>query len=157
MAINKGKKFEEKFKEDFLRTVPNCSLDRLYDSVSGFKSISNISDFIGYSKPNIMYLECKTHKGNTFPLTNLSQYDKLVAKVGIPGVRVGVVIWFEDHDRVIYVPINTITQLKNDDKKSVNIRKIEDEGYKIINIPSTKRRVYLDSDYSVLLNLEDFD
>lgn len=157
MAINKGKKFEEKFKEDFLRTVPNCSLDRLYDSVSGFKSISNISDFIGYSKPNIMYLECKTHKGNTFPLTNLSQYDKLKEKVGIPGVRVGVVIWFEDHDRVIYVPINTITQLKNDDKKSVNIRKIEDEGYRIINIPSTKRRVYLDSDYSVLLNLEDFD
>ena len=92
MAINKGKAFEKKFAEDFIKTVPNCSLDRLYDSVSGFKSISNISDFIGYSKPNIFYLECKTHKGNTFPLTNLSQYDKLVNKVGIPGVRAGVII-----------------------------------------------------------------
>ena len=56
-----------------------------------------------------------------------------------------------------YVPIKTITQLLKDNKKSVNIKTIENEGYRIINIPSNKKRVYLDSDYSVLLNLEEFD
>lgn len=155
MANNRGKQFEAKLKADFLATVPSSSIDRLYDSVSGYKAISNISDFIAFKKPCIYYLEAKSHQGNTFPLTNLSQYDKLVAKVGIPGVRAGVVLWMIDHDRVIYVPISTITQLKSDGKKSININTIEKDGYKIVNIPSVKKRVFLDSDYSVLLNLED--
>ena len=92
MAINRGKQFEAKFKSDFINTVPNSTIDRLYDSTSGFKAVSNISDFIGYSYPSIMYLECKSHAGNTFPFSNLTQYDKLVRKIGIKGVRVGVVL-----------------------------------------------------------------
>lgn len=152
---SKGKQFEKKFKDDFIRTLPNCSIDRLYDSVSGFKSISNISDFICYSYPNIFYCELKSHLGNTFPLVNLTQYDKLTAKVGIKGVRAGVIIWFVEHDRVIYVPISTITKLKEDGKKSVNINTIEKDGYRILNIPSVKKRVFLDSDYSVLLTLNE--
>ena len=157
MALNKGKKFEKNFKDCFLNTVPNASLDRLYDQVSGYKAISNICDFIGYSKPLIMYLECKSHKGNTFPLSNLSQYDKLVRKVGIPGVRTGVVIWFEEHDRIIYVPIKTITQMFKDGKKSVNIRTIDEEGYRFFNIPSVKKQTYMNSNYSILLTTQDGD
>lgn len=157
MAMNKGKAFEAKFKQDFLKTVPNATIDRLYDSMSGYLTISNISDFIGYSYPNIMYLECKSKDGNVFPFQNLTQYDKLVQKVGIPGVRAGVIIWFKDHDKVLYVPIASITKMKADGKKSVNIKMLEDQQYKIIDIPSKKKRVFLDSDYSVLLNLEDGD
>lgn len=157
MANNRGKQFEAKFKADILATVPDCSIDRLYDSQSGYIAISNISDFIFYKKPNIFYLECKSHQGNTFPLANLTQYEKLKSKVGIPGVRAGVVLWMIDHDRVVYVPIATITKLKNDGKKSVNIRTIESDGYKIIDIPSVKKRVFMDSDYSVLMTLEDGD
>lgn len=89
---NYGKKFEQKMKQDFKRTVPECSIDRIYDSLSGFKTISNIADFIAYKFPYLLYLECKSHQGNTFPLVNLTQYDKLVAKVGIKGVRAGVVL-----------------------------------------------------------------
>ena len=59
MANNKGKAFEAKFKKDFLATVPNSTIDRLYDTTNGYKAISNISDFIGYSFPTIFYLECK--------------------------------------------------------------------------------------------------
>ena len=92
MARDKGKQFEEKFKRDFQRTVPNCSIDRIYDVVSGYKAVSNISDFIGYSFPLIFYLECKTHKGASIPFANITQYDKLQYKVGIPGVRAGVVL-----------------------------------------------------------------
>lgn len=157
MANNRGKQFEAKLKQDFLSTVPDCTIDRLYDSVSGFKAISNISDFIAFKKPCIYYLEAKSHQGNTFPLANLTQYDKLTSKVGIPGVRAGVILWMIDHDRVIYVPIATITKLKEDGKKSININTIEKDGYRILNIPSAKKRVFMDSDYSVLQTLEDGD
>ena len=91
MPSNYGKAFERKLKEDFLK-LENSTIDRLYDSMSGYKTISNISDFIGFRAPNIFYIEAKSIRGNTFPLSNLSQYDKLKAKVGIPGVRAGVVI-----------------------------------------------------------------
>ena len=158
MALNRGKQFELKFKECWLKSFPNSFLYRLNDQMSGYKvSSSNICDFIAFNLNKLYLLEIKSHEGNTFPINNLTQYTKLVGKVGIPGVRVGVIIWFIDHDRVIYVPISTITQLINDGKKSVNINKIEAEGYRIINIPSIKKRVFLDSDYSILMTLEDFD
>lgn len=154
MATNYGKAFELKFKKDFLKTVPNSTIDRLYDPTTGFKAITNISDFIGYSKPNIMYLECKSHRGASIPFSKITQYDKLKNKVGIPGVRAGVVLWLIDKELVLYVPVSTITKMKDDGKKSVGLKAIE-EGYNIKIIPSTKRRVFLDSDYSCLVKLED--
>ena len=154
MSRDYGKAFETKFKEDWIKTIPNCSIDRIYDTMNGFKAISNISDFIGYSYPNIFYLECKSHKGASLPLVNISQYEKLVTKVGIKGVRVGVILWLYEKDRVFYIPISTITALKRDGKKSVGIKAVE-EGYNIIEIPSVKKRVFCDSDYSVLLNLKE--
>lgn len=152
---NRGKQFEERFKEDWIRTVPDSSLDRIYDQVSGNKTISNISDFIGYKKPHIFYLECKSTRENTFNFRKLTQYEKLITKVGIPGVRTGVIIWFITHDRVIYVPIKTITQMKADGLKSVNIREIGDTDYKFYEIPSKKLRVFMESDYSILMTTEE--
>ena len=154
-GVNRGKQFELKFKEDWERTFGKYTIDRLYDSVSGYKAISNISDFIGYKFPHLFYLECKSVNNNTFPFQNLTQYDKLLPKVGLKGVRVGVVIWFKDHDKVWYVPISTISKMKQDGKKSVNVLKSQNEGYNIIEIPSVKKRVFMDSDYSVLLTLEE--
>lgn len=154
MPTNYGKKWELKVKED-LSLIKDISIDRIYDSVSGYKAVSNISDFIAYVYPNIFYLEVKSIKGNTFPLTNLTQYEKLKGKVGIPGVRAGVILWYVDHSKVMYVPISTITALKNDDKKSVNIKMLNDSTYNIIEIPSETKRVFPTCDYRVLLNLKD--
>ena len=127
--------------------------------MNGYKSISNISDFIGYVYPNIFYLECKSHEGNTFPFVKLTQYDKLTAKVGIKGVRSGAVIWAIDHDLVIYCPISTITKMKSDGKKSIHFIKdlAENSPYRIIKIPSVKKRVFMESDYSILTTLDDGD
>lgn len=152
MAKNYGKEFEQKFKEDFLK-IENSTLDRLYDTMNGYKSISQVSDFIGFVKPNIFYLECKSHRGASIPMDNITQYDKLKKKVGIPGVRTGVVLWLIDKDTVMYVPMSTLTQLKDDGEKSVGIRHIG--KYNIKLVPSVKKRVFMDSDYSVLLNLSD--
>lgn len=154
MGLNRGKQFEKKFANDFLK-IENSSLDRLYDVTSGYKSISQISDFIGYIYPNIFYLECKTHKGNTFPLANLTQYEKLLPKVGIKGVRVGMILWMIEHDIIVYIPISSIKKMKEDGKKSFNIKMLKENTYRIIVIPSVKKRVFLDADYSVLKNLKE--
>ena len=154
MGLSRGKQFEKKFANDFLK-IENSSLDRLYDVTSGYKSISQISDFIGYIYPNIFYLECKTHKGNTFPLANLTQYEKLLPKVGIKGVRVGMILWMIEHDIIVYIPISSIKKMKEDGKKSFNIKMLKENTYRIIEIPSVKKRVFLDADYSVLKNLKE--
>ena len=148
MAVNRGKQFELKVRQD-LSKIQGISIDRLQDAMSGFKHMSNISDLIFYKFPFICYGEIKSHKGNTFPLSNLTQYEKLLAKKGIKGVRAGVILWFIDHDKVLWVPIDTFEKLRKEDKKSVNV-KMDYEEYNIIEIPSQKRRVFLDSDYSIL-------
>lgn len=153
MSTNYGKAFEQKFKADFLKTVPNSTIDRLYDTMSGYKAISQISDYIGYSFPNLFYLECKSHKGASIPFDNITQYSKLLKKVGIPGVRCGVILWLIEKDKVYYIPVSTIKQMKKDGKKSVGISAVD--NYNIIEIPSVKKRVFMDSDYSVLLSLKD--
>ncbi len=153
MALSLGKKFEQKLKEDFLK-VGGSFIYRLPDQVTGHKFTSaNISDFIAFVKPNIFLIEVKTISGNTFPFSNFSQYEKLLPYKDINGLRVGVVIWFTERDRVIYVPLKTIEKMKQDDKKSINIKTIDTEPYEFISIPSVKKRTFMNSDYSVLCNL----
>lgn len=155
MAVNKGKAWEAKFKTDFMKSFPDGSIDRLYDPVGGYYGINNICDFIAYDFPQIYYLELKSHKGNTFPFTCLPQYDKLTSKVGIKGVRAGVVLWFIDHDQVIYAPISTITKMKEDGKKSINVKELDD--YHLIKLPGQKKRVFVECDYRVLKDLDEGD
>lgn len=154
MAINKGKLFEERFKQDFIESFPNGTIDRIYDVVSGYKAISNISDFIGYNCPNIFYLECKSHKGASIPFVNITQYDKLKRKVGIPGVRAGIILWLREKDVIYYIPISTITKMKQEGKKSVGVQAYKD-GYNIKLIPTRKLKTFLKGDYSVLSSLEE--
>ena len=156
MQQSLGKKFEKKFMEDFSK-LPESDITRLYDSMSGNKGVRNISDFICYKYPYHFYIETKSHKGKSFPLSNLSQYDKLKTKVGTHGVRVGVVLWLIECDKVVYIPINTITQLKSEGKKSYSVKMINNPEYRDFEIPSTKLRTFMDSDYSILMNTEDGD
>jgi hypothetical protein len=152
MAKNYGKEFEAKFKEDFLK-LENSTIDRLYDVTTGYKSITQVADYIGYVYPNIFYCECKSHKGASIPVGNITQYDKLKNKIGIPGVRAGVILWLTEKDKVLYIPMSTVKQLKEQGEKSIGIRHLG--LYNIKEIPSIKKRVFMDSDYSILLNLED--
>ena len=155
MANNYGKDFERKLKTDWEKCFPNSFILRISDQMSGYKiTAKNLCDFICYFNKNLFLVEAKSIRGNTFPFSNLSQYSQLAKKVGIPGVRVGVVIWFIDHARVLYVPISTITQMKKDGKKSVNIKTVLDE-YNVYELPSVKKRIFCDTDYSILLTLKD--
>lgn len=152
--INLGKKFEERFKIDWIESFPMSTVTRLYDVTSGYTNISTISDFICYNYPNQFFIECKTHKGASIPFTNITQYDKMIKEVGKPGVRVGVILWLNEKDKVYYVPTSTITKMKEDGKKSVGIKSIS-EGYRIIEIPCKKLIHYMKCDFNCLMQLQD--
>ena len=154
--INYGKKFEEKFKLDWEECFPDSTITRLYDVTTGYLSLSTISDYICYKYPYQFFIECKTHKGASIPFANITQYEKMSKVVGVTGIRAGVVLWLYEKDKVFYIPISTITQMKNDGKKSVGLKSIN-EGYNIIEIPAKKLIHYMKCDYSCLLSLKEGD
>lgn len=155
MAVT-GKAFEEHFKNGWVKSFPEGDIIRLYDVTSGYLNISNISDFIGYNYPNMYYIECKAHAGASIPFTKISQYDKLIKKAGINGIRAGVILYLYDKEKVFYIPAKTIKTMKEDGKKSVGLKAVE-EGYRIIEIPSKKLRVFMESDYTIMNSLEEGD
>lgn len=149
MKVNRGKQFEKIFKADWEASFPGTFLYRLQDNTSGYYGASrNPCDFIAFPKNRLFLLEVKSHYGNTFPWSDFRQYDKLLPYAVMPNVVSGVIIWFMDHERVIFVPMETCAQMKQDGLKSININKLN--GYQYVEIPSVKKRVFLQSDYTVL-------
>lgn len=146
-----GKAFEDRFRKDWKKCFPDTFILRIPDQLSGLKNSNNICDFICYNNSILWLVECKAHKGASIPFENISQYEKMSQCVGMEGVRAGIVLYLYDKDKVFYVPISTITQMKKDGKKSVGLKAIED-GYRIVEIPSTKLRVFLESDYTYLVS-----
>ena len=135
--VSRGKQFEAKVKEDLL-LLGDVSLERLPDQMSGHRGSKNPCDYLFYMYPNMYYLECKTTHENTFPISGLTQYDNLMERQGRRGVRSGVLIWFIKHDKIVYVPVKTFKQLKDEGKKSVNIKMLGTNEYKIVEIPGVK-------------------
>ena len=132
-----------------MRCFPNSFILRLPDQQSGYYGTSqNICDFILYAKGVLFLLECKSHKGNTFPLSNLTQFGKLQQYKDIPGVKPGVILWFIDHDIVCWVPINTVLYYAEQGKKSINIKDLDSDEYVIEKLDSVKKRTFLETDYS---------
>ena len=150
---NYGKKFEQQFRNDWINSFPNSFLYRLNDQVSMYHGSSNPCDFIGYVDGKLFLLELKSHGGASIPFSVLTQYDKLVSYLGIPGIRLGVVGWLYDKSICFYVPIQVVKVLKERGEKSVGIRHLAKEN--IVVIPSKKKRIFLDSDYSILKELKD--
>lgn len=74
----------------------------------------------------------------------------MIKYIGIPGVANGVILWMIDHNRVLYIPIETFVKLKEDGKKSYNIKMLGDPTYPAYEIPSKKLVKFMESDYSIL-------
>ena len=158
MAINKGKKWEEQFKDDWERCFPNTFCFRLKDQESKKKHASkNPCDFICFPKDKLFLIELKSHKGNTFPFSCLKQYDLLESYKGLDNCICCVIIWFRDHNKVIYVDINEITKMMQDDCKSINIKMLQSKVYDIIDIPFEMKgnRKYPKCDYTNMLEKVD--
>ena len=150
MAYTIGKKFEDKFQRDWVKSFPNSFCLRLPDQMTGYYNTSrNICDFICFTNSKLFLIECKTHKGASIPIDNITQYDRLIQYKKLKDVYPCVILWLYEKDVVYYIPIQTVEKIKKDGKKSIGLKAVE-EGYDIITIPSVKLRTFMDSDYSIL-------
>ena len=157
MSYNKGKQFEIHFREDFKKSFPKSFCFRLPDQMSGYLNSSNPCDFIGFTEKTLFLLELKSIKGNTLPFTNITQFGKLVGEYNkkVDNEIIGVIAWFYDHDKVVFIDIKELLKMYKEGKKSVNIKYLDTKEYNILEIPSIRKRTYMVSDYTVLLNRED--
>lgn len=156
MGISRGKDFENVVKQAFEK-VPNVSIDRLHDQMSGYMGSSNICDFIVYKYPNIIYLECKSVYGNTLPFSNITdtQWRGLLEKSKIPGVIAGVMCWWIDKDVTMFLPIQYLQACKEAGDKSTRYDCIgfESDDKQIFNIELSgkKKRIFYDYDMEQFL------
>lgn len=151
---NYGKEWEDHFEKDWKTSFPKRLILRLKDDTSHYFGASkNPCDYVCHVGTKVFMIECKCCYGNTFNFHKLSQYDLLITYKDVIGVKAGVMLWFIDHDTVMFVPIETIEQMKNDDCKSININKLDKYKDTIVYIPSTKLRVFMRCDYSIMKEL----
>ena len=155
MAINRGKQFEQKFKTDWQKSFPHTWIYRLPDQVSCYKGASrNPCDFLAYHSTYLWMLECKETKEGTLNFSKIGQFDLLQSNLQFDGVKPYLIIWFEKFDKVFAVPFQEVVRMKDDGLKSVSLKNLEKKLYNNIEIPSVKKRVFLDSDYSVIVDFE---
>ena len=149
MGYDYGKDFENRFREDWSK-LSDADIVRLRDVVVGYKHIKNVSDFICTIYPFTYYIDCKSLYGNTFNFKKLTQWDEMEKHLHKKGVNPGAVIWFIDHSKVCYVPIEEFIRLKDLGYKSIHVNMIGNPEFNVYNIPSKKLRVFMDSDYSIM-------
>lgn len=147
---NLGKKFEDHVRQSF-ENVPNVSIDRLRDAPKKLKGVDNPSDFIVYKRPHEIYVECKSHKGNTLPFSCIrqEQLTGMTEKSMNEGVIAGFMIWFIDHDLTVWVSIDMINTLIWFGYKSLNVKDLAKIPHKVV--PGRKKRVYFEYDMKQFL------
>lgn len=154
MSINKGKIFEDRFRENWKKSFPKTFIYRLADQVTGFKNTSqNPCDYLCFPGDKLFMIECKSHDGASIPFAAIPQYERLLEYKNYKNVCPGFVIWFKEKDIIIWVDIAVAEKIFNDGNKSIQLKMLTDEKYDLKKIPAVKKRVYLDADYTFLVNL----
>ena len=124
-----GKDFEADVRNSVKKLYDNkIECCRLYDVTYGKKNVANIADFILYSCPLFIYLECKATQGKRFDFSRLTntQLKGLINKEGkIKGVHCGVIVMFYEYDQCYFLPIEFIEAKLKDGKHSVNLAELE--------------------------------
>ena len=168
MAVNRGKKFEDHFRQCCER-VNGLSIDRVHDQTTRFKGSQNICDFIVYKQPYEYYFECKTVHGNTLSICSRPKTDKhgnkyhfygnitdtqwrgLLEKSKIKGVFAGVICWWVDKDVTLFIPIKTLNIWRTQTAvKSVRYD-IYKKDFDIVRVLGDKKRVFFDYNIETLL------
>ena len=146
MSQSRGKKFEYQVREDFER-VTDVSFDRIPDQTAGYRGANNIADMIVYKKPYEYYVECKSIQGASLPFTNIkpNQWNGLLAKSKIKGVLAGVLCWYVDKDVTLFIPIQVLQEIKEQDKKSVRFDIVDN---RVITLKCKKKRTFFSYDMS---------
>lgn len=153
MAVNRGKQFEQVVKQAF-ETVHDTVVVRLPDQTNGFAGSKNPCDFLVYHLGHFYGIECKTVHGNTFPFSNLTdyQYSELLKLSSVKGCFGGVLCWWVDKDVTTFIPIELISLLKN--IRGAKSIRYDVDGILVthhgirrpIHIASKKKRVFFEYD-----------
>lgn len=138
--VSRGKDFEAIVRESF-EDVPDTMVYRLPDQQSYKLGSKNPCDFFVYRKPIFYALECKATNKPSLPFSNISEYQwkELLKMSQIPGIVAGVLCWYVNNDRTVFIPIQFLEILKQNGAKS--IRHDADDAC-LIDIPGKKKRVF---------------
>ena len=150
MATNRGKAFEENFKNNWLSCFDNTTLLRLYDITNGFANITYPCDFIAFEQGKLFLIECKSHDGSSISLDAVPQYQRLLPYKNKKNVHGGILVWFKDKDKIIWFPIEEAEKIVNKGEKSFGLRHLRD--YKLLDLEGIKKRVFLTCDYQKLID-----
>ena len=126
------------------------------DQQSGYAGggSQNPCDFVCYPGCCELMVECKATKGSSINFSKIPQYDRLLDYKGLYKTHPGVVVWFYEKDVVIWVSIEEMEKMVNDGEKSIGLRMMKEnypKKYRIINIPATKLRVFMEADLNYLV------
>ena len=138
--VSRGKDFEAVVKKAF-ESVPNTSVYRIPDQQNYKVGSKNPCDFLIYHKPKLYALECKATNKPSLPFANISEYQwtELLKMSHIPGVVAGVLCWYVNYDRTVFIPIKFLETLKQNGAKSI---RYDADDPNIIDIHGRKKRVF---------------
>ena len=153
MSTNRGKQFEDVIRDAF-KEVPDTSVYRLYDTMGGFSSVANVSDYIIYHYPYQYFVECKAIHKNTlsinsndpkrkYGMISNTQWEGMLELSKIKGVYAGVICWWVDVDITRWLPIQVLDNLRNEGLKSI---RYDTEADGIFSIDGQKKRVFFSYD-----------
>jgi penicillin-binding protein-related factor A (putative recombinase) len=97
-------------------------------------------------------LECKETKEGTINFAKIPQLARLKDYIGLTDVQPYIIVWFSKHDKVIACHASEALKMQADGKKSISLKMLDDKSYNIIDLPSVKKRVFLETDYTYLLH-----
>lgn len=125
----------------------------------GYSNINNPCDFIVYRNGTLNLFELKAIHGFTLNFKSHireNQWKGLLDKSYIGGVNAGIICWFIDFDKTIYIPIQSLQILKEENFKSFNCRVANSNLYKDLGIESFeikafKKRVFFEYDLEKFL------
>ena len=143
--VNRGKQFEKQV-QSALEKIDGIYVQRLYDTMNGFKNIANPCDYLVYAYPNLCLLECKSCHGASFSKTNITdyQYEMLLKADKIKGIVAGYMIWFIDRDVTVFVTADILDKyLDYTNRKSLSYTDAINIGFEI---KGRKRSILFDYD-----------
>lgn len=108
-----------------------------------------------YKEGTLNYFECKAIHGNTLNFKSYirdNQWNGLLAKSFISGINAGIICWFIDVDKTVFLDIQDLQYLSECENKSFNIMK-DINKIPVTEIDGIKKRVFFE--YNLEKFLED--
>ena len=144
--------------QTWVKHFPDTLIYRLPDQQSGYAGSggSNPCDFMCYPGNCVLMVECKAKSGASINFSEIRQYEKMLDYKGLYKTYIGVLVWFYEKDTIIWVSIEEMEKMVTDGEKSIGLRMMKEnypKKYRIINIPATKLRTFMEADLNYLVEV----